>query len=185
MTDSGDETQGLLDFVIPRGDTGPIGPTGAAGPKGATGATGADGKLEALAVVDGSDQMVDAGEALVFSNPPLFSSGPFSHQAGEPNVRILRSGVYQAIFQGTVTHVGCAEIPAAVVLQMKMNGASVEGAEVRHTFRDSREVATLTFSVPFRVVSVPANVEVAVAQGDVTVTARALTVVRLGDAPQA
>jgi len=49
VTNVGDEVNVMLDFVIPRGDTGatgptgPQGPTGATGPKGDTGATGPQG----------------------------------------------------------------------------------------------------------------------------------------------
>lgn len=43
VTDSGDETLGLLNFTIPRGETGPTGPTGATGAAGPTGPTGPAG----------------------------------------------------------------------------------------------------------------------------------------------
>ena len=54
VTDNGDETMGLLNFVIPRGDPGlpgeigPTGPTGPAGPQGETGPAGAAGPQEAM-----------------------------------------------------------------------------------------------------------------------------------------
>jgi hypothetical protein len=40
VTNSGDETNVVLNFTIPRGDTGPTGPTGKQGPAGAPGPTG-------------------------------------------------------------------------------------------------------------------------------------------------
>ena len=44
VTNSGDETNVLLNFTIPRGDTGPAGPAGERGPAGATGPAGPAGE---------------------------------------------------------------------------------------------------------------------------------------------
>ena len=44
VTNSGDETNVVLNFTIPRGDTGPQGPAGKQGPAGATGPAGPAGK---------------------------------------------------------------------------------------------------------------------------------------------
>jgi hypothetical protein len=45
VTNSGTSTDAVLNFTIPRGDTGVTGPTGAQGPKGDTGATGPQGPV--------------------------------------------------------------------------------------------------------------------------------------------
>ena len=60
VTNSGTETNAVLDFVIPRGatgSTGPAGVTGATGPAGATGATGPEGAITPAAAVPDVEEL--------------------------------------------------------------------------------------------------------------------------------
>ena len=62
-----------------------------------------------------------------------------------------------------------------------MAGTPVIGASARHTFAASNEIATLSFSIPFRVSAVPENIQIVPDQSGFTFSDLHLTVIRLGD----
>ena len=116
---------------------------------------------------------------LVF--PSLISGTAITHQAGSPDVVISQPGIYQATFHGAVSPDAGTAIPAEVTLRLYLDGSPVPGGVAHHTFASSTEVATLTFSTPFRVTSTPASLEVRAEESGFTAGDIALTVLRLGD----
>ena len=72
-------------------------------------------------------------------------------------------------------------IPAELTVRLTQDGTTIPGAVDHETFSASSELATVTMSVPFRVDSVPVNVEVVSDQSGFTFTDISLTVLRLGD----
>ena len=88
-------------------------------------------------------------------------------------MQILQPGIYQATFSASVTPNSGTSIPALAEVQMNLNGTMVPGAIARHSFTASSEVATVSFSMPFRVMVVN--------QDGFSFQDAALTVVRLGD----
>lgn len=160
----GTEEEAIFDFVIPRGEP------------------GGGGAPEVLATVDQSGQPSGTGTALTFNDTPLVSGTTITHAAGSTDVIIHQDGIYQAIFQGTVSVQAGTPIPSTLVVQLYQNGVPVAGASARHTFTATGETATMSFDVPFRVTGAPATVQVVSELEGFTFEESALTVIRLGDA---
>ncbi|WP_346026510.1 hypothetical protein [Beduinella massiliensis] len=163
VTNSGDENNAVLDFVIPRGDP------------------GGGGTPEVLATVDTATQASSAGGALVFNDTPLVSGTTISHTAGSSNVVINQPGIYQATFHGTASVDAGTPIPAELTVHLNLDGTPISGAVAHHTYTASTEVATLPMSVPFEVTTTPANLEVVADQAGFTFFDISFTVARLGD----
>ena len=153
----------MFDFVIPRG------------------VTGGGGAPEVLATVDTSGQQTIPGGPLVFYDTPLVSGTFITHQPGSSDIDISQPGIYQAVFQGTVSVNPGTQIPASLMVRMLLNGYDVIGSTVRHTFSASTEVATLSFHVPFQVSATPSIIQVITDQDGFTVDDLSMTVLRLGD----
>lgn len=100
ITNSGDENNAILDFVIPRGEP------------------GGGGTPEVLATVDSSNQPSTASQALTFYETPLVSGSAITHQAGSSNVVINQLGIYQATFHGTVAVNTGTAIPFSIDVQL-------------------------------------------------------------------
>ena len=159
----GDENNAIFEFVIPRGEP------------------GGGGTLDVLATVDPSSQSPAAGGNLIFTDVPLVVGNSIAHNPGDPQVQILQPGIYQATFSASVTPNSGTSIPALAEVQMNLNGTMVPGAIARHSFTASSEVATVSFSMPFRVTGAPEYLEMVVNQDGFSFQDAALTVVRLGD----
>ncbi len=164
VTNSGTEEDAVFDFVIPRGDT------------------GGGGTPDVLATVDPSAQTTTTGGALVFTETPLISGNSITHTAGTTVINITQPGIYQASFHSTASVEPGTSIPASVAVRLFLNGTTVAGGTARHTFSSSSEIATMAFDIPFRVDTVPAEVEVVSTAAGFSFSDIALTVVRLGDA---
>ncbi|WP_050696918.1 hypothetical protein [Anaeromassilibacillus senegalensis] len=95
---------------------------------------------------------------------------------------INQPGVYQATFQATATPAPGATIPATATVRLYQDGVPVPGGTATHTFTSSNEIATLSFSIPFRATATPSNITAVVETDDITFENTAMTVVRLGDA---
>lgn len=161
VTNSGTDENAILDFVIPRGET------------------GGGGTLDVLATVDPTVQSPGAGTALVFNDNPLVSGTSITHTAGSSTIDITQPGVYLAEFHSTVGVDAGTTIPASVRVQLQAGGAVVPGAVATHTFAASSEVATISFSVPFQVTAAPETVSVVVNEPGFNFTESALTIIRL------
>ena len=164
VTNSGTEEDAIFDFVIPRGEP------------------GSGGAPEVLATVDPTTQPSTAGGALTFSDNPLVSGTSITHQAGSTDVVINTPGIYQATFHTTAAVDPGTTIPATLTVRLNEAGAQVPGAVATHTFASSNEVATMSFSVPFRVTAVPTTIQVVAEDSGFSFTEAALNVTRLGDA---
>ena len=167
ITNSGTENDAIFDFVIPRGATGPA---------------GGGGTPEVLATVDTSAQASTTNGALVFNDVPLVSGTAITHQAGTTDILITQPGIYQAAFQGAVSVSAGTAIPATIRVRLTENGANVPGASAIHTFTSSSELATLPFTAPFQVTTVPTTIQVVASLDGFNFDEIALTIVRLGDA---
>jgi hypothetical protein len=106
----------VVQTLVTEGGIGVVGPTGPAGPTGATGATGATGPAgPAGGIIDfadfyalmpnDNDATVAAGADVAFPNDgPL--SGPNIVRTGATTFRLAAIGVYQVLFQVSVTEAG-------------------------------------------------------------------------------
>lgn len=163
VTNSGDDNNAILDFVIPRGDTGSI------------------GIPDVLATVDESGQASTTGGALSFGTTTLISGTAISHTAGSSQVTISEPGVYQMSFHSSATPNTGTSIPSTVHLRTTLNGTNVPGALSSHTFTATSEEGNLPFDMAFRVTTTPSTLEIAADEAGYTLNEIALTVVRLGD----
>ena len=133
VTNSGTDENAILDFVIPRGVTGPAG-----------------GAPEVLATTDSTGQPSAAGGALIFNDNPLISGTAITHAAGSTDIEILEPGIYQVSFQSsTAVDTGTA-IPSSLTLRAQFNNADIPGAVSTHTFTATSEVANMSFNIPFQ-----------------------------------
>ena len=162
VINTGTDTDAVLEFVIPRGES------------------GGAGTPEVLATVDSTDQASTAGGALVFNETPLVSGSAITHTPGSTDIVINQSGIYQATFQSTIAVATGTLIPASIEVVLTMNGTNVPGATARRTFTASGEVGTVAFSVPFQVTTPPAILQVIADSAGFVLEDIALTVFRLG-----
>ena len=162
VTNSGTEEEAVFDFVIPRGE-----PGGGSAP-------------DVLATVDTTAQPSAGGGALIFNDTPLVSGTAISHQPGSSQVEINQDGVYQVIFQSTVSVSAGTTIPSTLQVRLNQNGNAVAGGLSRHTFSGSNETATLSFDIPFRGAAGD-TLQVVADEDGFTFDEAALTVIRLGD----
>ena len=163
VTNSGTDEAAVLDFVIPRGET------------------GAARSIDVLTAVGSTKQTTTATHALTFNSTPMVVGTSISHVDGSSNVTIQENGIYQATFHGTAAVDGRTAIPANLGMTLNLNGSPIAGAVARHTFGASCEEAMISFSVSFQVSSVPCNVEVVSNASGFTLSNIALTIIRLGD----
>lgn len=164
VNNSGTQIDAILNFVIPRGDTG----------------TG--GAPQVLAAVESAAQTSRAGCALIFRDTPLLSGSAITRPAGAADVQIAQPGVYQVAFDGTVSVSAGMSIPAAVLVRLYLDGVPVTGAAARHTFASTGEMATVSFHVPFAISGTPATVQVVVDETGFIFEDITMTIIRLGDA---
>lgn len=160
VSNSGDENTAVFDFVIPRGDTGAC-------------------CNDILATTFAGSQCSCNANTLSFNNNVVVSGNSITHQFGSNTVKIEEDGIYQALFHSTVSTHGKISLPASVTVQLKLNGVSLPGGTAHHTFVSPNEASTISFSIPFSVTAVPANLTVTVDNNCINFTDSALTVIQI------
>ena len=164
VTNSGTDENAILDFVIPRGDTGPAG-----------------GAPEVLATTDSTGQPSTAGGALIFNDNPLISGTAITHAAGSTDIEILEPGIYQVSFQSSIAVNTGTAIPSSLTLRAQFINADIPGAVSTHTFTATSEVANMSFNVPFQAAG-PGILRITADASGYTFQDIGLTVFRLGTA---
>lgn len=141
------------------GATGPTGATGATGPTGATGATGATGTADTqlLSAYSTPSAPGTAGNALLFDLNGASSGTGITHTPGDSDFTVEDPGIYTVAFHGNLAPASGVNFPLNVILELQQNGSVVPGAVVQHTFHTSPDTATVAFSLPVDVPSVPAT----------------------------
>lgn len=115
-----------------------------------------------------------------FADIPLRSGKALRHQSGTTVVTLDKPGVYFASFHGAAQAGSDTALPAALRVQLRLNGSPVTGAVAQHSFTAAGQAATLSFGVSFRVSAVPAKLEVCANRNGFSFGERSLTVHRLG-----
>lgn len=164
VTNSGTAQNAVLDFVIPRGDS------------------GASGTPDVLAAVDSAPQPSGAGLSLPINGNALLSGSVITHAANSPDIVITAPGIYQVQFNATAGVASGTSIPASVTVHLSVNGTANGGGVARHTFTATGEVATVAFSTPISVTSAPATLNFVTDQAGFILSDLSVTVFRLGDA---
>ena len=166
VVNSGTEQDVVLEFTIPRGDTGVC-----------------KESLQLLAAYSTPVQGGTSGKPLLFDINGLHYGTAISHTAGSGTFTINQPGVYAVAFHGGVGPAGGADFPLSILTYLTENGASVGGAGAPHTFHTSKEFANVSFSIPIAVSSVPTTLKVIGEGGKFLYGANTLTIYRLGDIP--
>ncbi len=119
VTNTGTDTDAILNFVIPQGATGPqgpAGPAGATGPQGPAGTPAVTGYADFYALMPTDNAAVIApGADVAFPN-----SGPSTGSitaASDTSFTVVDAGTYLVVFQVPITQTG--------QLQLAVNGAGV------------------------------------------------------------
>lgn len=163
ITNSGTDENAIFDFVIPSGKPGECIP-------------------EVLAMTDDSVQASAAGGALTFHGNPLIFSSAISHSDGDTNITVNQTGIYQVIFQGTVTSDTGTVTPTTFQVSLTQNDIPIPGASARHTFAVPGEENEFSFQIPIRVDTVPSTLSVIPNENGFTFHHLAFTIFRLGSA---
>ena len=165
VTNSGTPQAAVLDFTIPRGDTGAAPP------------------LSLLSSYSTPSQGVASGSPMLFDmNGPSYGSD-ISHTPGSGTFTINTPGVYGVEFHGVLSANAKDTFPFSLVTSLEKNGSVVPGASVPYLFQENSAPSTQSFSVPLEVDTVPTTLEVVAAGGDYVADAIAMTISRLGDIP--
>lgn len=165
VTNSGTPQNAILDFTIPKGDTGSAAP------------------VSLLSTYSTPAQSGTDGGPLVFDQNGLSYGTDVSHTAGSSTVTINQPGVYNVAFHGSFSPVSGANFPQNVGASLQQNGSVVPGATSQYIFHTSAQTAALSFSTPVAVSSAPAQLQVVGDGGNYLYSTIGLSVQRLGDIP--
>ena len=165
VTNSGTPQNAILDFTIPKGDTGSPAP------------------LSLLSAYSTPAQSGASGDALVFDKNGLSYGSDISHTAGSSTFTINTPGVYAVAFHGSFSPASGANFPQTMGASLEQNGSVVPGATSQYIFHTSAQTAALSFSTPVAVTSAPATLQVVGDGGSYLYSTIGMSIYRLGDVP--
>jgi hypothetical protein len=166
VSNSGTSQNAILNFVIPRGDTGTM------------------PALNLLSAYSTPSQSGASGTALEFDRNALVYGTAISHTAGSGNFTINQPGVYSVAFHGVISPASNNNnFPLNLVTSLEQNGSVVPGASVPYNFQSASGSSAQSFTVPLAVSSVPTTLQVEVTGGKYLADAIALVIIRLGNIP--
>ena len=165
VTNSGTPQNAILDFVIPKGNTG----------------TGTPVQL--LTAYSTPSQSGTSGTALIFDRNSLQYGNAVSHSNNSSTFTVNSPGVYSVSFHSGLTSVTGGTFPKTIGLTLSQNGTSVPGANVQKSFSTAGETESVSFSTPIQVSSVPTTLQVISSGGSFLYSGTTMTVSRLGDIP--
>ena len=167
VTNSGTEQDAVLNFTIPRGDS------------------GSSASPVLLSAYSTPPQSGTSGAALLFDRNGLSYGSAISHTAGSGTFTINTPGVYSVTFHGAIAPASGVNFPLSIAVTLQQGGAAVPGGTVLHTFHTSSDVANVSLAVPVEVSSAPSALEIEGTGGSFLYSAIAMTITRLGDIPSA
>ncbi|MFR6329333.1 MAG: hypothetical protein ACLUOI_11275 [Eisenbergiella sp.] len=94
----------------------------------------------------------------------VVSGSSVSHTAGSGIFTVSKPGTYAVAFHGNCSPASGASFPLTVSLSLQLGGSTVPGGTTQHTFSASSNTATLSFTTPVQITTVPAQLQVT-AQG--------------------
>ena len=165
VTNSGTEQDAVLNFTIPRGDS------------------GSSASPVLLSAYSTPPQSGTSGAALLFDRNGLSYGSAISHTAGSGTFTLNTPGVYAVVFHGVVGPVSGATFPVSISITLQQNGSAVAGSTSQHNFHTSSDAAVLSFSVPVAVSTAPSTLQVVGSGGSFLYSTISMTIYRLGDVP--
>ncbi len=119
---------------------------------------------------------------MLFDRNGSVSGSAISHTNGSGTFTIQQPGMYLASFNGAMAPASGTTFPANLGVSLYQDGAAVPGAASQHTFESENGTATVSFTTPVTVSSVPSTLEVIGSSPSSHVYSTiGLTVNRLGD----
>ena len=164
VTNSGTSKNAVLNFVIPRGDT------------------GTTPAPQVLAATDTAPQPSGTNLSIPISGNSLISGSFISHATNSPNIVISGSGIYQIMFNASAGISSGTSIPSSITIHLSVNGVENGGGVARHTFTSTGEVASVSFSTPISVTTTPTTLTFVTDNPGFVLSDISITVLRLGDA---
>ena len=168
VTNSGSQQNAVLNFTIPRGDTG-----------------AGSGPVTLLSAYSTPPQSGTSGTALIFDRTGLSYGSAISHADNSAAFTINMPGVYAVSFQGVFAPASGVNFPLSITVALQQGGVNVPGGGVLHTFHTSPDAAVIPISVPVEVASAPSTLQLVGTGGSFTYSGITMTVYRLGDIPEA
>ena len=217
VTNTGTESNAVLNFVIPAGATGANGADGATGadgtaatvqvgttitgapgtnasvtntgtesdavlnfviPAGATGAAGVAGTAAVLAVQDTTEQALTENTPVSFAVNLLQSGTDLTHAAGSNQITVETPGIYQAAFTAEVSPTGTATLPLTISLSLEQGTTILETSST--TMTTAEQSNTLAWNIPFTVTAAPEVLQILSDGTDVILNRATLTINKIG-----
>ena len=214
VTNTGTESNAVLNFVIPAGATGANGATGADGtaatvqvgttttgtpgtnasvtntgtesnavlnfviPAGATGASAAESRPSVLAVQDTTEQALTENTPVSFAVNLLQSGTDLTHAAGSNQITVETPGIYQAAFTAEVSPTGTATLPLTISLSLEQGTTILETSST--TMTTAEQSNTLAWNIPFTVTAAPEVLQILSDGTDVILNRATLTINKIG-----
>ena len=214
VTNTGTESNAVLNFVIPAGATGANGADGADGtaatvqvgttttgapgtdasvtntgtesnavlnfviPAGATGASAAESRPSVLAVQDTTEQALTENTPVSFAVNLLQSGTDLTHAAGSNQITVETPGIYQAAFTAEVSPTGTATLPLTISLSLEQGTTILETSST--TMTTAEQSNTLAWNIPFTVTAAPEVLQILSDGTDVILNRATLTINKIG-----
>ena len=214
VTNTGTESNAVLNFVIPAGATGANGADGADGtaatvqvgttttgapgteasvtntgtesnavlnfviPAGATGASAAESRPSVLAVQDTTEQALTENTPVSFAVNLLQSGTDLTHAAGSNQITVETPGIYQAAFTAEVSPTGTATLPLTISLSLEQGTTILETSST--TMTTAEQSNTLAWNIPFSVTTAPEVLRILSDRTDVILNRATLTINKIG-----
>ena len=217
VTNTGTESNAVLNFVIPAGATGANGADGATGadgtaatvqvgttttgapgtsasvtntgtesnavlnfviPAGATGASAAESRPSVLAVQDTTEQALTENTPVSFAVNLLQSGTDLTHAAGSNQITVETPGIYQAAFTAEVSPTGTATLPLTISLSLEQGTTILETSST--TMTTAEQSNTLAWNIPFTVTTAPEVLQILSDGTDVILNRATLTINKIG-----
>ena len=217
VTNTGTESNAVLNFVIPAGATGATGADGATGangtaatvqvgstttgapgtnasvtntgtesnavlnfviPAGATGASAAESRPSVLAVQDTTEQALTENTPVSFAVNLLQSGTDLTHAAGSNQITVETPGIYQAAFTAEVSPTGTATLPLTISLSLEQGTTILETSST--TMTTAEQSNTLAWNIPFTVTAAPEVLQILSDGTDVILNRATLTINKIG-----
>ena len=214
VTNTGTDSNAVLNFVIPAGATGANGATGADGtaatvqvgttttgapgtnasvtntgtesnavlnfviPAGTTGASAAESRPSVLAVQDTTEQALTENTPVSFAVNLLQSGTDLTHAAGSNQITVETPGIYQAAFTAEVSPTGTATLPLTISLSLEQGTTILETSST--TMAAAEQSNTLAWNIPFTVTAAPEVLQILSDGTDVILNRATLTINKIG-----
>lgn len=123
-------------------------------------------KTEALSVYSVPAQPGMDGQMIVFDKNAFIYGDAISHREGSPEVMIMKPGLYEVFFHGTLAPGVGAELPEQILLYFRLQGTEIAAAEARQTLREIGDLENVSFSQIVKVDSAPKTLNVVASGGN-------------------